>query len=73
MKYTLLKNKATGARSIRNNSTGHIIFENENSQEYMTLRKRAIANRNRIDKDDMMRSCGLIKVKGAVLGKTYWE
>lgn len=34
------------------------------------LHKAAI---NRRAKDDLMVSCGLVKVRGAVSGKTYWE
>ena len=33
-------------------------------------RKARIARQGR---DDVMRSCGLVKVRGAVSGKTYWE
>ena len=36
-------------------------------------RKTSKANRNRQMRDDVMRSCGLTKVRGAVSGKVYWE
>jgi len=35
--------------------------------------KAAAAARKRRENDDLMRSLGLTKVKGAVSGKTYWE
>jgi hypothetical protein len=31
------------------------------------------ASRLRRERDDVMRSCGLTKVIGAVSGRTYWE
>jgi hypothetical protein len=36
------------------------------------LAKRKKRNDARKERDDVMRSCGLVKVKGA-LGGTYWE
>ena len=30
-------------------------------------------NRRRLEVDDALRSFGLVKVRGAVTGKTYWE
>lgn len=36
------------------------------------VRTRA-ANANRRERDDVMRSCGLVKVRGSVSGRTYWE
>ena len=71
MKYTLLKNKVTGERSIHV-AGGERVFEKDNPQEYARLRKLALNNLHRADRDDAMRSIGLIKVKGN-LGGTYWE
>ena len=72
-KYTLLKNKETGAPSVRNNKTGEVITESENPDLYKELRKRALRNRNNAARDDVLRSLGLTKVRGAVFGKIYWE
>ena len=72
MKYTLLKNKITGERSIRVTG-GEKIVEKDNPTEYARLRKLALKNRDRADRDDVMRSMGLTKVYGAVSGQTYWE
>ena len=72
MKYTLLKNKMTGERSIRITG-GERVTENDNPTEYARLRKLALKNRDRADRDDVMRSMGLTKVYGAVSGQTYWE
>lgn len=72
MKYTLLKNKITGERSIRITG-GEKVTEKDNPIEYARLRKLALKNRDRADRDDVMRSLGLTKVYGAVSGQTYWE
>lgn len=32
----------------------------------------SVAKRQRLDREEAMRSCGLVKVKGA-MGGTYWE
>ena len=67
MKYTLLKNKTTGARSIRINDISHIdicgevVRESENPTRYAELRKLAISNRNRAERDQVMRDLGLVK------------
>jgi hypothetical protein len=71
-KYVLLKNKVTGERSVRITG-GQIVTEKDNPVEYAMLRKRAVSNRNRTERDQVMRDCGLTKVKGAVTGRTYWE
>ena len=60
MKYTLLKNKVSGERSIRIVG-GEIVKESENPVRYAELRKRALANKHRADRDDILRSCGLVK------------
>ncbi len=73
MKWTLLKNRITGARSARNNKTGEVITEELAPEAYAKIRKNAIASNNRKQKDDTMSSFGLVKCKGAVSGKTYWE
>ena len=73
MKYTLLKNKETGARSVRINATGEVITELANPSEYLKLRKKAESAYKRRAKNDLMESFGLTRVKGAVSGKTYWE
>ena len=72
MKYTLLKNKVTGERKCRNNDTGEIVLESAEPEKYAALRKKALANISRAERDDVMRSCGLTKVRGAQ-GGIYWE
>lgn len=72
-KYTLLRNKETGARRIRNNQTGAYVAEADQPEEYARLRKRALANLRSAGRDDAMRSLGLTKVRGPVSGKIYWE
>jgi hypothetical protein len=42
MKYTLLKNRVTGARRIRNNETGEYTVENDNYKAYAQLRVRVL-------------------------------
>ena len=72
MKYTLLKNKTTGARSILIGGQTERVVEKDNPVEYARLRKLALNNYRRVDRDDAMRSLGLVKVTGALGGK-YWE
>lgn len=74
-KYTLCKNKLTGERSIFvNECPGHQekIMESAKPEEYARLRKLALRNIARKQKDDCMKDLGLIKVKGN-LGGTYYE
>ena len=73
MKYSLLKNKLTGDRSIRNNKTGELVIENENPEKYLELRLKAIANIKRAQKNEVYADLGLVRVRGAVTGKIYWE
>jgi len=42
-------------------------------ETFARAKKNARANQNRKNRDDLMGSLGLTKVKGAVSGKTYWE
>ena len=35
--------------------------------------KRKAANKRRRERDELMRSLGLVKVRGAVSGRVYWE
>jgi hypothetical protein len=72
-KYTMLRNKVTGDRSIRNNKDGSITLESENPVEYARLRKLAIKNKRSAEIDYAMESCGLTKVRGQVSGRIYWE
>lgn len=73
MKYSLLVNKSTGERSVRINATGEVISELTNSVTYLELRKKAISAKKRSEKNQIMESLGLTKVRGAISGKTYWE
>jgi hypothetical protein len=71
MKYTLLKNKITGARAIYVAGQGKIT-EAENPEEYTKLRKLALNNIKISSRNDALRSLGLKRVTGA-LGGVYWE
>jgi anionic cell wall polymer biosynthesis LytR-Cps2A-Psr (LCP) family protein len=71
MKYTLLKNKVTGERSVYVVGQGKI-KESEYPLEYARLRKLALSNLHRVNRDQAMRDCGLVRVRGA-LGGVYWE
>ena len=73
MKYTLLINQARTIRSVRINATGEIINETTNPERYADLAKKAKQALNRKQRDKAMESLGLVKVKGAISGKTYWE
>ena len=73
MKWTLTINKITGARKARNNQTGEVIEEATNPEAYMAARKLWTASIKRKQRDMAYESCGLVKVRGAVSGKTYWE
>ena len=62
MKYTLLKNKLTGERSILvSGPKGGRYSELTDPIVYAELRRKAIANRNRADRDQVMRDTGLVK------------
>ena len=73
MKYSLLKNKLSGERSVQINKTGEIVRESVDLKRYNDLRKKALNSLHRKQRDDLMESCGLTKVRGAVSGKVYWE
>lgn len=70
-KYTLLKNKVTGERSVRITG-GMVIFEKDNQEEYLRLRKLALRNHKASERNQAMRDCGLTRVRGAN-GGIYWE
>jgi len=72
MKYTLLKNKVTGERSVRISGTDERVTEKDNPAEYARLRKLALNNLYNAQKYDAMKSLGLNRVTGALGGK-YWE
>jgi len=72
MKYTLLKNKLSGERSIYNNETREKIRESENPILYFELRKKALNNLRAKENNDVMRSLGLTRCIGAQ-GGVYWE
>ena len=71
-KYTLLKNKVTGDRSVRINDTGEVVIEVCDRARYAELRKKALNSLNRQAKNDAYASVGMKRVKGS-LGGTYWE
>jgi hypothetical protein len=72
-KYTLLKNKETGERSVRVSGTGEVVKERDNPTRYADLRKKALKSLERAQKKDLMESMGLTRVRGSVSGKIYWE
>lgn len=75
MKYQLKINKATGERLIIENRGIHgqwITREAEKPEEYARLRKLALSNIKRQSRDNAMRDCGLVKVRGSQ-GGVYWE
>lgn len=71
-KYTLLKNKLTGERSIYNSETKEKIKESENPVLYSELRRKALNNIKAQGRNDALRSLGLTRVIGAQ-GGVYWE
>jgi len=60
-KYTLLKNKETGLRSVRVNPTGEVVQETIDSNRYADLRKKALNNSKQASYNDVMRSVGWTK------------
>ena len=72
MKYTLLINKARTMKAIRDNDTGVIVNENINPIEYARLRKLAIINRNRAQRNECMKDLGLSSYRNAS-GTVCWE
>ena len=72
MKYTLLKNRATGARSVRVSGSGELVREADQPERYAELRRRAIANARRADFRGMLADLGIHRVRGA-MGGTYYE
>ena len=73
MKYTLLVNKNTKERSVRNNKTGEVIKESADPTQYAQLRKKALTNLRAGQRNELLSDLGLTKVYGAVSGKVYWE
>jgi len=64
MKYTIKRGVVLTSENGR--------FETQEEAE-RELAKRKRRNASRKERDDVMRSLGLTKVKGAVSGRTYWE
>jgi len=73
MKYLRLKNRFTGVRAIRIVATGEKVTEKDSPVQYAKLRKLAILNENRANRDEAYRACGLVKARGTVSGRIYWE
>jgi len=71
MKYRLFKNKKTNEKYILVNNEDKI-YEKDNSVLYKELRKKALNNLYIRQKNDILSSIGLKKVKGS-LGGIYWE
>lgn len=72
IKYSVLRDVEQGWYVI--DHINHIrIYEIDNPEEYKKLRKRAITNLRRAEREAAMRSLGLTKVRGDVSGRTYWE
>ena len=68
--YRLVRSKITGKRGII--KEGGITVISEGEAEYFPLLKKYQANKRRVEKEEALRSLGLVKVKGA-LGGVYWE
>jgi hypothetical protein len=68
-----MRNKVTGERKARNNETGEKVCESTHPDEYAKIRKSVLNSTARKQKDELMKDFGLVKCKGAVSGKTYWE
>ncbi len=60
MKYTLLKNRVTGERSVVL-TDGTRITEATEPARYAELRKRAIRNRHAMARNDVYRFVGVVK------------
>lgn len=73
MKYQLFKNKFSGVRSVLRVTDGLHVYETEDPKLYNELRKKALAAINRKNKNELIDSLGLKRVKGSVSGKTYLE
>ncbi len=72
-KWSMMFSKSTGARFARNNQTGERIDEATNPAGYAAARRRWQAAARTAARDEAFLSCGLVKVRGAVSGATYWE
>jgi hypothetical protein len=72
-KYSSFTKKSTGEKFIRDNTTGREVFESVDPVEYRALHKKWKTNLAKAQREEAFKSCGLIKAKGAVSGKTYWE
>ena len=60
-KYTLLINKVTGDRSVRNNKTGEVVIEKDNPVLYNELRKKAVNNQRNKQRNQLYSDLGLKK------------
>lgn len=71
-KYSLMQTKTTKIQAIRINETDEVVRQDIDPVRYAELRKLAVKNLNKRNKDELMDSLGLKKVKGN-LGGTYYE
>jgi hypothetical protein len=71
MKYRSMFEKNTGRKYIL--VGGNRVYEDEQPTEYKRLHCLWKKNITRKMRDKTMRDLGLIKVRGVVSGKTYWE
>lgn len=72
MKYALLKNKITGVRSIYNSDTKEKIVESNNPSEYLRLRKLALNNLHKSQRNECMKDLGLVSYR-TESGAICWE
>lgn len=49
----------------------NLSLDERNAAKYVMRRTRRMINDRR--RDQIMRDCGLVKVRGPVTGRTYWE
>lgn len=73
MKYKSMIEKASNKRFILIIETGLKVYEDNEPQEYKRLRKLWKNAIQRKEKEDCMKSLGLIKCYGSQTGKIYWE
>lgn len=71
-KYTLLKNKITGVKSVYNSETKEKVTEADNPSLYMSLRKKALANLRIAERNQCMKDLGLVSYRNQS-GTVCWE
>jgi hypothetical protein len=60
-KYSLLQSKSTGQLVIKNNKTGELTYKDQEPEKYSDLRRKALSNRRQAERNDCLKSLGLVK------------